>query len=126
MVRTARSLGLTALIALCASPAAAVDCGPSAEIHAARLAELHRWHLNCPPVRCSDPQLRVVVVDRFALIGWTHAAESGQSLLEYAPGKGWYRLAHGGGAMGERILGYLTGDDAARKLWQKYQHGCGR
>jgi hypothetical protein len=126
MVRTARSLTFAALFALSATCAASADCGPAAEVHAARLAELHRWHLNCPPVRCRDPRLNVIVVDRFALIAWLYADEGGQSLLEYAPEKGWYRLAHGGGAMGEGILADLTGDDAARKLWRQNQHGCGR
>jgi hypothetical protein len=126
MVRTARNLTFVALFVLCATRGASADCGPAAEIHAARLAELHRWHLTCPPVRCRDPQLDVIVVDRFALIGWLHGEEGGQSLLEYAPNKGWYRLAHGGGIMGEGILADLTGDDAARKLWHLYQHGCTR
>lgn len=126
MVRNARSLALAVLFALCATNGARADCGPAAEVHAARLAELHRWHLNCPRVRCRDPQLDVIVVERFALIGWSYADEGGQSLLEYAPNKGWYRLAHGGGIMGEGILADLTGDDSARKLWQKYKRGCNR
>ncbi len=115
--RTALALGLALLSA---SPARA-DYGPPAEVRAARAAELHRWHVACPPRRCADPVLDVIVVERFALIDWRSVRGEGQSLLEYAPAKGWYRLTYGGGEMGEGILAALTGDDAARKLWTQYR-----
>ena len=104
-----------------AAPPARADYGPPAAVGAARAAELQRWHLQCPPSRCRDPGVDVIVVGRFALIDWTTGHAAGQSLLEYAPGKGWYRLAHGGGEMGEGILAALTGDDAAHKLWAQYE-----
>jgi hypothetical protein len=113
-------MAVTLLVAAGASPAGA-DYGAPAEVRAARVAELHRWHVQCPPVRCRDPKLDIIVVDRFALIDWTAAGASGQSLLEYAKSKGWYRLVHGGGEMGEGILAALTGDEAAHKLWLQYE-----
>ncbi len=118
----ARAALVTALLApLFATAVAWADYGPRAEIRAARLAELHRWHIQCPPSRCADPILDIIVVDRYALIDWSTNRGEGQSLLEYAPTKGWYRLAHGGGEMGEGILAALTGDAAARKLWIQYK-----
>jgi hypothetical protein len=118
----ARAAVVTALLApLFATAVARADYGPPAEIHAARLAELHRWHIQCPPSRCADPVLDIIVVDRYALIDWSTNRGGGQSLLEYAPSKGWYRLAHGGGEMGEGILAALTGDAAAHKLWKQYK-----
>lgn len=113
-------LAACALALLSATPARA-DYGPPAAIRAARAAELHRWHLQCPPTRCADPALDVIVVERFALIDWRSARGQGQSLLEYAPAKGWYRLTYGGGEMGEGILAALTGDSAAHKLWTQYR-----
>jgi len=121
LLRPARgSLALLSLVAL-ANAIARADSGPPVQIRAARLAELHRWHIECPPARCADPKLDVIVVDRFALIDWTNPRASGQSLLEFAPSKGWYRLAHGGGEMGKGILAALTGDAVAQRLWEQYE-----
>jgi hypothetical protein len=106
--------------ALSATPAGA-DYGPPGDVRAARAAELHRWHELCPPKRCAEPVLDVIVVERFALIDWSSSRGQGQSLLEYAPTKGWYRLTYGGGEMGEGILAALTGDVAAHKLWTQYE-----
>lgn len=113
-------LAAFALALLSAAPARA-DYGPPAAVRAARAAELQRWHELCPPPRCPEPALDVIVVDRFALIDWSSVHGQGQSLLEYAPAKGWYRLTYGGGEMGEGILAALTGDAAAHKLWTQYR-----
>jgi hypothetical protein len=119
-MRCVRALAVTLLIAAGSVPARA-DYGAPADVGAARAAELHRWHVQCPPVRCRDPKLDIIVVGRFALIDWTAAGSSGQSLLEYAKSKGWYRLVHGGGEMGEGILAALTGDAVAHELWVQYK-----
>jgi hypothetical protein len=106
---------------LLALSVARADYGPPTAIRAARAAELHRWHIQCPPSRCADPVLDIIVVDRYALIDWTTERSGGQSLLEFAPSKGWYRLAHGRGEMGEGILAALTGDAAAHRLMAQYE-----